>query len=186
MLSRVSLAIAVLLLVGFLYVVSQPDTYRIERSLATTAAPEVVYATVEDLRQFSRWSPWDGRDPNLQRTFSGPERGPGARVSWQGNVEVGSGTMSITAASPPTALRYLMVLERPWRTTIENDFRLERAANGAGGATVTWVISGKLGFWAKLFTLFDDRDGRVGKDLETGLAKLKALAESAPATSARQ
>lgn len=183
MLSRVSLAIAVVLLVGFLYVESRPDTYRIERSLATTAAPEVVYATVEDLRQFSRWSPWDGRDPNLQRTFLGPERGPGARLSWQGNPEVGSGTMSITQATPPKALRYLVVLERPWRATIENDFGFVTADTGA---TVTWVVSGKLGFWAKLFTLFDDPDGRVGKDLETGLGKLKALVEKPSTTTAKQ
>lgn len=183
MLSRVSLAIAVVLLVGFLYVVSRPDAYRIERSLATTAAPEVVYATVEDLRLFSRWSPWDGRDSNLQRTFAGPPRGPGARLSWQGTPEVGSGTMSITKASPPTALRYLMVLERPWRATIENDFGFVRADTGA---TITWAVSGKLGFWAKLFTLFDNPEGRVAKDLETGLAKLKALVESASTKTAKQ
>jgi hypothetical protein len=184
MLSRVSLAIAVVLVVGFLFVVSRPDTYRIERSLATTAPPEAVFATVEDLRQFSRWSPWDARDPNLQRTFTGPQRGPGAQLSWLGNAEVGSGTLSITQATPPSSLRYLVVLKRPWRATIENDFRFARAADGAG-ATVTWVVSGKLGFWARLFTLFADANSRVGKDLEAGLAKLKVVVEARPAARER-
>lgn len=183
MLSRVSLAIAVLLVVGFLYVESRPGAYRIQRSLAMAASPEAVYATVEDLRQFARWSPWDARDPNLQRTFEGPERGPGARLRWQGNSEVGVGTLSITQATPPSALRYLMVLERPWRATIENDLRIVRAP---AGAHVTWAVSGELGFWAKLFTLFDNPDSRVGTDLEVGLSRLKTLVEKASATSARQ
>jgi hypothetical protein len=180
MLSRASLAIAVVLLAAFLYVESRPSRYEVARSLAVTAAPELVYGQLEDLRQFPRWSPWDARDPNLQRTFEGPQRGPGARLHWRGNRELGTGTMSITQASPPSGLRYLMVLERPWRATIANDLRVVRATTGA---TVTWTVSGELGFWAKLFTLFDAPDRRVGKDLEVGLAKLKALVEDASARS---
>jgi uncharacterized protein YndB with AHSA1/START domain len=174
MLSRVSLAIAVFLLAGFLYVESRPKGYQIARSLAVQATPELVYGQLEDLRQFPHWSPWDGRDPNLQRTFEGPPRGPGARMHWQGNRQMGTGTLTITQATPPSALRYLMMLERPWQATIENDFRIVPAP---AGSTVTWTVSGELGFWAKLFRLFDHPDERVGNDLETGLAKLKRAVE---------
>jgi len=179
MLSRVSVAIAVALALAWLYIESRPTGYRVARSVAVQAAPDSVYRVLEDLRQFPRWSPWDARDPLLQRTFDGPARGPGARLRWVGNPQTGSGIMTISVATPPSHLRYLMVLERPWQATIENDLRITTAAQGSN---VTWTISGELGFWAKLFTLFDDPEQRVGNDLESGLAKLKALVESTTAS----
>jgi uncharacterized protein YndB with AHSA1/START domain len=174
MLSRVSLAIAVVLAAVWLYVQSRPGGYRVARSVAVQAAPEAVYRQLEDLRQFPRWSPWDGRDPQIKRTFDGAPRGVGARLRWQGNQVVGSGSLSISMATPPSQLRYVMQLERPWQATIVNDLGIARAAEGC---TVTWTVVGELGFWAKLFLLFDDPDRRVGSDLELGLAKLKLLVE---------
>ena len=174
MLSRVSLAIAVLLAAAWLYVASRPGRYRVARSVVVQASSEAVYRQLEDLTQFPRWSPWDGRDPQIKRTFDGAPRGVGSRLRWQGNVLVGSGSMRISMATPPSQLRYLMQLERPWQATIENELRIARAAQGC---TVTWTVVGELGFWAKLFLLFDDPDRRVGSDLELGLAKLKLLVE---------
>ena len=42
---------------------------------------------------------------------------------------------------------------------------------------VLWAIHGPQPFIAKLMGLFFDMDRMVGKDFETGLANLKAIAE---------
>ena len=52
-----------------------------------------------------------------------------------------------------------------------------------GGETtdVTWAMYGPNLFIGKVMSVFFDMDKMIGKDFETGLANLKALAEQKPA-----
>jgi hypothetical protein len=43
---------------------------------------------------------------------------------------------------------------------------------------VAWAIQGPMPYVAKIFSLFCDMDGMIGKEFESGLANLKALVES--------
>lgn len=56
----------------------------------------VVHGLVNDLHQWQQWSPWEGVDPDLERTYSGPAAGVGARYAWSGNKKAGRGSMEIT------------------------------------------------------------------------------------------
>src|SRR5262245_51942507 len=97
----------VLIVGGFAaYVVTRPDTYRVERSARIEAPARVVYAQLDDFRAWGAWSPWEKLDPQLKRTFEGPATGPGSSYAWQGNDKVGKGRMTIVEATPPTRLAY--------------------------------------------------------------------------------
>ena len=83
--------------------------------------------------------------------------------------------MTISVATPPSHLRYLMELERPWQATIENDLRIvarrRRARTSPGPSAASWA-SGPSCSRCSTTPM-----QRVGSDLESGLAKLKALVE---------
>jgi hypothetical protein len=69
------------------------DTYTVERSTEIEAPPEHVYEQVVDFHRWTTWSPWEDLDPELRRTYSGPDAGVGATYAWQGNRRAGTGRM---------------------------------------------------------------------------------------------
>src|SRR5438128_3590085 len=91
-----ALAIAVVLILAL----RKPDTFRVQRTAAIDAPPERIFPLISDFHQWRAWSPWEDRDPDLQRSYSGPARGEGAVYQWKGNRNVGAGRMEIVEAPP--------------------------------------------------------------------------------------
>jgi hypothetical protein len=47
------------------------DTYTVQRSAPIAAPPARVYSLIADFHNWTTWSPWEGMDPDLKRTYSG-------------------------------------------------------------------------------------------------------------------
>ncbi len=142
------------------------------RSLVIAARPEAIHALVEDFRAWVKWSPWEGIDADLVRTYSGAEKGAGARYAWAGK-KTGEGSMVITNATPDR-IDIDLAFVKPFKANNKAVFRFEPE----GSATrVSWMMSGTrnvlLAMMGKLFF-----DAMIAKDFDKGLAKLKAAAES--------
>lgn len=52
------------------------------RSTVMDAPVDQVRALIEDLHAWESWSPWQELDPAMQQTYSGAERGIGAKMAW--------------------------------------------------------------------------------------------------------
>ncbi len=168
-----ALAVIILALLGF--AATKPDTFRLERSASIKAAPEVIFSHLHDFRSWRNWSPWEELDPALQRTYSGAALGVGAVYEWKGNSEVGAGRMEIVEAVPSSRLNLKLDFIAPFEAHNTTEFTL----TPAGEATkITWAMTGPNPYLSKLFSLFFDMDKVVGKDFETGLDKLKSVAEA--------
>lgn len=167
--------VLVLLVVALLALASRkPDHFRVERSVLIDASPERIYPLVEDFRLWLRWSPYETRDPEMARIYSGAEKGAGAVYEWDGDRSIGSGSMEILEAEAPSRL----VIALHFRTPMQADHTAIFTFVPEGDATrVTWAMEGKSGLIARVFHLFFDMDKMVGADFETGLAGLKAEAE---------
>jgi hypothetical protein len=149
--------------------------FTITRSTSIAANAEVIHGLVDDFHRWSSWSPWEDLDPAMQRSYSGPERGVGARYAWKGNRKAGEGSMEITGLAPGAVdieLRFL----RPWNAT--NQVRLQLAPTTTG-TEVSWTMRGEhvglMGLLSRVMPL----DKMVGKDFAKGLTRLKAVAEQA-------
>lgn len=149
--------------------------YVVERSRLVNASPAVIYALVDDFREWTNWSPWEGLDPDLKRTYAGPAKGVGTSYSWTGNRKAGAGTMRITGAEPPSRIDVDLVFERPFAnaTRVVFLFRPEGAAT-----RVTWQMHGENTGFAKVFSKVVSMDRLIGKDFEKGLDNLARVAES--------
>ena len=168
------LILAAILLI-LVYAWFKPKTFRVERSTVINVAPEKVYKHVADFHNWQAWSPWEGLDPQLKRTYAGPSEGVGAAYSWEGNNKVGAGRMELTSADPRTGLSLNLDFFRPFKASNITDiaFTPER-----GGTRVNWAMHGPHPFVMRLMSIFVSMDKMVGKDFEKGLAQLKAVSES--------
>ena len=63
-----------------IYASTKPDSFRVERSTAMNAPPEKIFPYIEGLKRWTEWSPYEGRDPAMKRTYSGAESGKGMEL----------------------------------------------------------------------------------------------------------
>ncbi|GAB4098462.1 SRPBCC family protein [Sinomonas halotolerans] len=143
--------------------------YTITRSAFIPAPPEAVFPLVNSFREWAKWSPWEGMDASMERSYSGPEAGVGAVYSWKGNRKVGAGSMQILESEAPNSVRIRLVFVRPFRAVNPTGFTFEP---DHGGTRVTWAMKGENKGLARLFAKVVDMDRLVGRDFEKGLASL--------------
>lgn len=146
----------------------------VERSAVVRADAATVHALIDDFHQWVTWSPYEGVDPDLKRTYSGPDAGVGASYSWSGKRKAGAGTMTITESIPEERIVLDLAFTKPFKNRNVTAFLLEPVADGT---RVTWRMSGKQ---SKLFALIGkvfSMDKLVGPDFEKGLRQLAAVAE---------
>lgn len=169
------ITVAILALLGV--AATKPATYRIERSIVTSASAPAVFAQLEDLHRFPDWSPWQELDPAMKVEHSGAEKGTGASYFWSGNDKVGEGRMTITESIPADHVTLKLEFLKPFASTSDTQWKLTPEGNGT---RITWSMDGTNNFMGKVMSIFMDMDQMIGKDFEKGLAKLKQVAEAAP------
>lgn len=147
--------------------------FRVERSQHIEAGPAAIAPLIVDFRRWRDWSPYEGLDPNLKRTYAGETSGRGASYAWEGNGKAGAGRMEILEASPSRVLIQLD-FSRPFKARNKAEFTLEPDGNAT---RVTWAMEGKAPLLARIIGFFFNMDKFVGRDFEKGLSNLKAVAE---------
>jgi uncharacterized protein YndB with AHSA1/START domain len=167
-------AIVVLVAAVLIYAATRPDTFRVERAADIQAPPAEIFAILSDFRRSAEWSPYEQRDPDMRRTYSGAPSGKGAIYEWDGDPNVGAGRIEITDSAPPDKLMLRLDMTRPMMVNNVVEYTLE--PNGSA-TRVTWAMHGPVPFPAKVMHVFVDVDRMVGQDFEQGLANLKAVAE---------
>lgn len=150
-----------------------PRSVTVARSVEVAAPADQVFPHVNSLKAMAAWSPWLDRDPDVALTYTGPDAGVGARMSWQSeHPQVGNGAQEIVASD--TNRQVTTALDFGDMGSAEAALVLEASGDGT---EVTWTLvtdmgAGPVGRWMGLLM-----DGWVGADYEVGLSQLKALVE---------
>jgi hypothetical protein len=150
------------------------STYTVERSVTVDAAPPLVYEQIADFRAWTEWSPWEGLDPHMSRTYTGAESGTGAAYAWSGNKKAGSGRMRIVDAVKPSSVRVDLQFEKPFKSRSDTVFTVVPEGSGS---RVTWSMTGESTPMIRVMSLLKSMDSMIGPDFEKGLAKLKHTVE---------
>lgn len=164
------------------YASTRPDTFQVARSINIAAPPEAIFPLINDLKAFSTWSPFDKKDPNMKRDYSGPASGKGQRLDWDGNFEIGKGSLTILDTVPSSKVHMHLNMVKPMTAANAIAFTLEPEDETTN---VSWVMQGDVPLFAKVLHLFVDMEGMCGADFEAGLASLKAKAEGLPLAAAQ-
>lgn len=173
MLTWILIALTVVIVIILMAAAVKPDKAHYERSTIVHASPERILPHIGDFHAWMAWSPFEKLDPAMQRTYSGAERGVGAKYAWSGNKRAGEGSMEVLEVTPGKVkidLRFI----RPFRNDCISHFHLDPQD---GATKVTWSLDGPNPFLSKVMGLFIDFDKLIGKDFAQGLADLKRVVE---------
>lgn len=173
------LAVIVLAVVGFVVgVAMQPNEMHVERSATIPSPPAIVFDQVNDMKKSQEWSPWRKLDPDAKYTYEGPPAGEGAKLSWNGNDQIGEGTLEIVESKPNEHVKLALAFTRPMQDTSEVIYTF-KPADGGESTDVTWAMNGEHNFMSKAMCMFMNFDAMIGKSFEEGLASLKETSEKA-------
>ncbi|MFV0451249.1 MAG: SRPBCC family protein [Propioniciclava sp.] len=146
--------------------------FTITRTVVIAAPAADVRPHLVDFRSWQPWSPWEGLDADLTRTYTGSEQGAGSRYAWEGRKS-GAGSMEITVATEHR-IEIDLRFTRPWKATNRVTLLLTPDVDGTA---VTWTMDGENTGLAALFARLFSLDAMLGKDFEKGLAALKTVVE---------
>lgn len=164
----------VILALALVAVSMQPSQFAVSRSILIDAARADVFPHVNNLHKWESWSPWAKLDPNAKSEFEGAEEGIGALMRWDGNKDVGQGSMEIIESIPAEFIKFQLVFLKPMAATNYATFRFDVENDMT---KVTWTMTGHNNFVGKAVGLIMNCDKMVGGYFEKGLSSLKAVAE---------
>jgi uncharacterized protein YndB with AHSA1/START domain len=150
-------------------------TYTVERTRTVEAPPARVRALLEDFHQWPRWSPWEGLDPDMERTYGGPPSGPGSTYAWSGNRKAGKGRMEMRTVRDDH-VDIALHFDKPFRSDNDIAFLLQPTE---AGTNVTWRMTGAKPLAMRLAGPLLNMDKLVGKDFDRGLDQLAVAAKQA-------
>jgi hypothetical protein len=174
MIKKIAAVLAAVIAVVLVLATTKPNTFEVQRSATVSAPPDSVWPYLDDFHRWRAWSPWEGLDPAMTRTFSGADSGAGAIYAWSGNKKVGTGRMEITGAQSPSTLTIALDFLTPFESHNTTVFSLRPSGDST---VVTWTMTGPNTYFGKVMSVFVSMDRLVGKDFEAGLANLKTVVE---------
>ncbi|ARC56686.1 hypothetical protein AS850_06310 [Frondihabitans sp. 762G35] len=145
----------------------------VERSTVIAAPAASILPHLTDFSKWTAWSPWEGQDPEMKRSYAGTPGATGSTYAWNGNRKAGAGTMAVTHVDPH-ALDVDLHFTRPFKSTSAIRFDLEEAD---GSTTVVWSMRSPKTVQSRVMGVFLNMDTLIGTDFEKGLAKFKTVVE---------
>ena len=150
-------------------------TYEVLFILSPQVPEEEATTLINDFKRWDAWSPWEKKDPAMKRTYSGAAKDKGAVYEWDSDGKAGKGRMEITDAPVPSKVTIKLDFFKPFEAHNIAEFTLEPRGDTTD---LTWGMYGPSLYIAKVMGVFFNMDRMIGADFETGLANLKARAES--------
>ena len=170
----IGIVIVALIAAVLIFAATKPDKFSVERAASIKAPPEKIFGLISDFQHWGAWSPWEKKDPAMKRTFGVATSGKGAMYAWEGNKDVGEGSMEIAESVPSSKITIKLDFLKPFEAHNLVDFTLEPKGDATN---VTWSMHGPMPYISKVISIFCSMDSMIGKDFEAGLANLKAIAE---------
>jgi hypothetical protein len=174
MIKKILLGLVAVIAVLLILAAFRPAVMVVERSVTVAAPPSAVFAVVNDFRRWDEWSPWAKLDPEMKKTFEGPDAGVGAVYRWSGNNEVGEGSMTLIGSAPDQKIDITLAFVRPFPG--ESDVQFLFAPEG-DNTKVTWAMQSPQPFIARLIGLFVNFEKMCGEQFSQGLGDLKKIVE---------
>ena len=174
----IAVVLAIAIAIVLILAATKPDSFSVERAIDIAAPADRIFPLINDFHQWVAWSPWENKDPAMQRSYQGAASGKGAVYGWDGNNNVGSGRMEILDSSQPSKIVIKLDFFKPFEGHNTAEFTMLPQGDATNATThVTWEMYGPAPFMSKLMQVFLNMDNMIGKDFEIGLANLKRLTE---------
>jgi len=175
------LVLVIALVTGAAYGVGRfllPNTLEVTRTTVVERPRASVFAMANDLRIAREWSPFYAMDPDADYAYSGEGPGAGQTMRWSSTVrEVGAGRISIVDSIENGEVDTII---EHGDVTLNSSLVLRPQSEGTA---VAWSVAaecteGWINVPCRYMNLI--LRGRIQGYLDSGLARLKTLAEQLP------
>jgi effector-binding domain-containing protein len=148
-----------------------PDKAETSESIFIESNAQTVFRQVNNLKNWSNWSPFNFDNPQMESVYDGPEFGVGSRHIWK-SEEMGNGSMIVLTSIPYEFIQILLDMKEGGRALDEWIFEEKE-----GGVHVTWTLKlSELKY--PFYRYFGFFLGSMMKPMqEKGLIKLKEVSE---------
>lgn len=146
-----------------------------EKSIMINAPASIVWDNVSTLTSMDKLSPWNERDPNMERTLTGTDGTVGAIQSWKSKEKnVGEGRQTIVSIDKPRILNTRLEFLKPFKSEADAYVTLEDSNNDT---LTTWGFRSTMPYPMNIMKLFMNFEKNMDKDFGYGLKKLKDISE---------
>jgi effector-binding domain-containing protein len=151
-----------------------PNHAETSSSIFVQSNAQTVFRQVNNLRNWSNWSPFVFENPTMVSVYSGPEVGVGSSHSWKSD-DMEDGSMTILASKPYEFIQILLDMKEGGLALDEWSFEEKD-----GGVEVIWTLKlSDLKYpFHRYFGFF--LESMLKPMQEKGLEKLKEVSEVAP------
>ena len=140
------------------------------------ASIDKVWENVSTLSAMDQWSPWNEKDPNMERTLTGVDGSVGAKQSWVSNEKnVGEGSQTIVSLDEPNQISTKLEFIKPFKSQADAYVKLKEEDNSI---KATWGFESQMPYPMNIMKLFMNFEKSMDKDFGSGLNKLKQICES--------
>ncbi|PKP53264.1 MAG: hypothetical protein CVT92_05145 [Bacteroidetes bacterium HGW-Bacteroidetes-1] len=149
-----------------------PNHAETSQSIFINTKAQTVFRLVNSLQNWSKWSPFEFGDPEMESVYDGPVMGIGNKHTWK-SKSMGDGSMTILQSQPYEFIQSLLDMDGSGIAFDEWTF-IEKE----GGVEVTWSLKlSDLKYpFHRYFGFF--LESMMKPMQEKGLQKLKEIAEA--------
>ena len=170
------IAIIVLVLVALFFIVALflPSKVHVERSMVMNCKSYKIFDEVNNLQNWTAWSPFEDEDTSMKIIYEGPDSGVDAIMKWTSKMN-GSGKLTIVESIPTTYIKAALDFMKSGTAQSEWNF-----IESDTGTIVTWILDiGNLPYpMGRYFGLAMPK--MMNKTYDLGLTNLKNLCENLP------
>ncbi|MEX1190607.1 MAG: GyrI-like domain-containing protein [Brumimicrobium sp.] len=172
------IVILLVIVVGLFFIIPlfMDTKYSVQRSTTVEVDQEIAQNYMKDFSKFDQWSPWANLDPDVSVEIKGDLGEVGSVYSWEGNDDVGTGSMEITSISEDTIKIFLKFIE-PFESESPTYYVIKEKDEKT---EISWFMKGEMPYPWNIMGLFFSMDDAIGKDFENGLGNLKEKLEKMP------
>ena len=151
-----------------------PTQYSINKRINISAPSAKIHEYVGDLEQWTEWTVWDGKDPNVEIKRGDKTTGIGANQSWKDKH--GGGSLVFTSWSPDKGVEYDLFFQAG---KYKSKSKIEYTPKSKDKTEVNWTLTGDtntpiIGGYFSLFIQYS-----VGSMFQKNLNQLKFQLEKA-------
>ena len=148
---------------GAVYFGTKDGSFDVAETKTINAPVSMIYANVNDYKNWQEWGPWMEEDPNMQITYADTTEGVGGSYSWVSET-TGEGSMETLAAVENESIDQKIVFITPIGESVSDVYWRFKPSDS--GTEVTWGMKGEQSFMEKVFMAFQS------EDFETSMKKM--------------
>ena len=95
LMKKIVFILLAVLVLGVIAMMTIKKEITVDRSITINAPREKISEQIRYFKQFVKWSPWAKLDPAMKMEFFGEDGTVGAKYTWSGNDEVGTGSQEL-------------------------------------------------------------------------------------------